>query len=301
MDRFEALRTLIAAVDGGSLSAASRILRMPLSTVSRRISELEAHLTTQILVRTPRKLLLTDAGEAFVHTARRLLAELDEAERAAAGEYREPLGDLLVTAPIAFGKLHVLPIVLEFLRVYPKVDVRLVLSDKIIDLIDNHVDVAVRLGRLPDSGLIGMRVGEVRWITVASPAYLAERGTPESPAALADHDCLAFEGLHISRSWGFAGDAEGGALAINPRLGVNTADALVEAASSGLGIARMTSYQAASALREGQLVEILKRFVGDPIPVHLVHTGPPLVPLKLRAFLDFASPRLRASLGALPC
>lgn len=300
MDRFEALRTLIAAVDGGSLSAASRMLRMPLSTVSRKISELEAHLTTQILVRTPRKLLLTDAGEAFVHTARRLLAELDEAERAAAGEYREPLGDLLVTAPIAFGKLHILPIVLEFLRAYPKVDVRLVLADKIIDLVDNHVDVAARLGRLPDSGLVGMRVGEVRWITVASPHYLAQRGTPETPAALADHDCLAFEGLHTSRSWRFAGDAGGSALAINPRLGVNTADALVEAASNGLGIARMTSYQAAAALREGQLVEILKPFVGNPIPVHLVHTGPPLVPLKLRAFLDFAAPRLRASLGALP-
>lgn len=300
MDRFEALRTLVSAVDGGSLSAASRMLRMPLSTVSRKISELEAHLTTQLLVRTPRKLLLTDAGEAFVHTARRLLAELDEAERAASGEYREPIGELLVTAPIAFGKLHILPIVLDFLRAFPKVDVRLVLSDKIIDLAENHVDVAARLGRLPDSGLVGMRVGEVRWITVASPGYLAERGTPASPAALGDHSCLAFEGLHTSRSWRFTGDADGSALAINPRLGVNTADALVEAASNGLGIARMTSYQAAAALRGGQLVEILKPFVGDPIPVHLVHTGPPLVPLKLRAFLDFAAPRLRASLGALP-
>ncbi|WP_147157576.1 LysR family transcriptional regulator [Novosphingobium sediminis] len=300
MDRFEALRTLVSAVDGGSLSAASRMLRMPLSTVSRKISELEAHLTTQLLVRTPRKLLLTDAGEAFVHTARRLLAELDEAERAASGEYREPIGELLVTAPIAFGKLHILPIVLDFLRAFPKVDVRLVLSDKIIDLAENHVDVAARLGRLPDSGLVGMRVGEVRWITVASPGYLAERGTPATPAALAEHSCLAFEGLHTSRSWRFTGDADGSALAINPRLGVNTADALVEAASNGLGIARMTSYQAAAALRGGQLVEILKPFVGDPIPVHLVHTGPPLVPLKLRAFLDFAAPRLRASLGALP-
>lgn len=300
MDRFEALRTLVAAVDGGSLSAASRMLRMPLSTVSRKITELETHLTTQLLVRTPRKLLLTDAGEAFVHTARRLLAELDEAERVASGEYREPLGELLVTAPIAFGKLHILPIVLEFLRAFPKVDVRLVLSDKIIDLIDNHVDVAARLGRLPDSGLVGMRVGEVRWITVASPAYLAARGTPESPAALVDHDCLAFEGLHTARSWRFAGDSDAADLTIRPRLGVNTADAMVEAASNGLGIARMTSYQAAAALREGQLVEILKHFVGDPIPVHLIHTGPPLVPLKLRAFLDFAAPRLRASLAALP-
>lgn len=300
MDRFDALRTLVAAVDGGSLSAASRTLRMPLSTVSRKISELEEHLTTQLLVRTPRKLLLTDAGEAFVHTARRLLIELDEAERAAAGEYREPLGELLVTAPIAFGKLHILPVVLEFLRAYPKVDVRLVLADTVVDLIDNHVDLAARLGRLPDSGLVGMRVGEVRWITVASPHYLAKRGLPETPAALEEHDCLAFEGLQASRTWNFSGEAEGTPLQIRPRLGVNTADALVEAASEGLGIARMTSYQAAPALREGRLVEILKPFVGAPIPVHLVHTGPALLPLKLRAFLDFAAPRLRASLAALP-
>lgn len=300
MDRFDALRTLVAAVDGGSLSAASRTLRMPLSTVSRKISELEEHLTTQLLVRTPRKLLLTDAGEAFVHTARRLLIELDEAERAAAGEYREPLGELLVTAPIAFGKLHILPVVLEFLRAYPKVDVRLVLADTVVDLIDNHVDLAARLGRLPDSGLVGMRVGEVRWITVASPHYLAKRGLPETPAALEEHDCLAFEGLQASRTWNFAGKAEGMPLQIRPRLGVNTADALVEAASEGLGIARMTSYQAAPALRDGRLVEILKPYVGRPIPVHLVHTGPALLPLKLRAFLDFAAPRLRASLAALP-
>ncbi|WP_072380107.1 LysR substrate-binding domain-containing protein [Novosphingobium sp. NDB2Meth1] len=300
MDRFDALRTLVAAVDGGSLSAASRTLRMPLSTVSRKISELEEHLTTQLLVRTPRKLLLTDAGEAFVHTARRLLIELDEAERAASGEYREPLGELLVTAPIAFGKLHILPVVLEFLRAYPKVDVRLVLADTVVDLIDNHVDVAARLGRLPDSGLVGMRVGEVRWITVASPRYLAERGLPETPAALEAHDCLAFEGLQASRTWNFSGEAEGTPLQIRPRLGVNTADALVEAASEGLGIARMTSYQAAPALRDGRLVEILKPYVGRSIPVHLVHTGPALLPLKLRAFLDFAAPRLRASLAALP-
>lgn len=301
MDRFDALRTLVAAVDGGSLSAASRTLRMPLSTVSRKISELEEHLTTQLLVRTPRKLVLTDAGEAFVHTARRLLAELDEAERAASGEYREPLGELLVTAPIAFGKLHILPVVLEFLRAYPKVDVRLVLADTVVDLVDNHVDLAARLGRLPDSGLVAMRVGEVRWITVASPRYLGERGMPATPAALENHDCLAFEGLQTSRTWNFAGDAEGLPLQIRPRLGVNTADALVEAASEGLGIARMTSYQAAPALREGRLVEILKPYVGQSIPVHLVHTGPALLPLKLRAFLDFAAPRLRASLADLPC
>ncbi len=300
MDRFSALRTLVAAVDGGSLSAASRRLRTPLPTVSRRISDLEAHLGTQLLLRTPRKLILTDAGAAFVPAARRILAALDEAEREASGEYREPVGELLVTAPIAFGRIHILPVVLEFLQAFPGIDVRLAMSDAVVDMIDNHVDVAVRLGRLPDSSLIAQRVGEVRWITVASPAYLAAHGTPEMPTDLAGHDCLAFEGLTPSRSWAFKGDSDSDPLTIRPRLGVNTADALVEAASAGLGVARMTSYQAASALRDGRLVEILKPFVGDPIAVHLVHAPAMLLPLKLRAFLDFVAPQLKAALGDLP-
>lgn len=300
MDRFDAIRTLLAAVDGGSLSAASRALAMPLPTVSRKVSELEAHLGTQLLVRTTRKLMLTDAGQAFVAAARRIMADLDEAERGASGEYQAPRGDLLITAPIAFGRRHILPVVLEFLRAYPEVNVRLVLADTVVDLIDNHVDVAARLGRLPDSGLVAVKVGEVRWITVACPEYLAARGTPQTPGELANHDCLAFEGLQMSRSWTFAAGPDNGPIAIRPRLGVNTANALIEAVEAGLGIARLTSYQAAAAIRAGRLVTILNDYVPDPIPVHLVHTGPPLLPLKLRAFLDFATPMLREALRQLP-
>lgn len=300
MDRFDAIRTLLAAIDGGSLSAASRALGMPLPTVSRKVSELEAHLGTQIVVRTSRKLVLTDAGEAFVAAARRIMAELDEAERAASGEYRAPRGELLITAPILFGKLHILPIVLEFLGAYPEVDVRLILSDSVVDLVDNHVDVAARLGRLPDSGLVALRVGTVRWISCASPHYLAERGTPATPDELASHDCIAFEGLQTARSWTFAPGVGAGPVTIRPRLGVNTADGLIEAASAGLGVARMMSYQAAPAIRDRRLVTILDDYAPEPIPVHLVHTGPPLLPLKLRAFLDFAAPRLKAALAGLP-
>lgn len=247
-----------------------------------------------------RKLVLTDAGEAFVAAARRIMAELDEAERAASGEYRAPRGELLITAPILFGKLHILPIVLEFLGAYPEVDVRLILSDSVVDLVDNHVDVAARLGRLPDSGLVALRVGTVRWISCASPHYLAERGTPATPDELASHDCIAFEGLQTARSWTFARGVGAGPVTIRPRLGVNTADALIEAASAGLGVARMMSYQAAPAIRDGRLVTILDDYAPEPIPVHLVHTGPPLLPLKLRAFLDFAAPRLKAALAGLP-
>ena len=158
MDRFDAIRTLLAAVDGGSLTAASRKLGTPLPSVSRKVSELEAHLGTQLVIRTNRKLLLTDAGSAFVAAGRRLLEDLNEAERVAAGEYRTPRGDLLVTASIMFGKLHVMPIVLAFLAVYPEVNLRVVLFDHVIDLVENHVDVAVRIGRLPDSGLVATRI-----------------------------------------------------------------------------------------------------------------------------------------------
>src|SRR5215469_16330065 len=164
MDRFEAMRTLIAAVDGGSLSAASRSLGVPLPTVSRRVSDLEAHLGTQLLVRTSRKLILTDAGTAFVASSRRVLEELGEAERAASGEYRAPRGELLVTAPIMFGKLYVAPVVHDFLATYPDVTVRLVLADGVVDLVENHIDVAVRIGQLPDSSLVARRVGTLRWV-----------------------------------------------------------------------------------------------------------------------------------------
>ncbi len=300
MDRFDALRTLVAAIDGGSLSAASRALRRPLPTVSRKISELERHLGARLLVRTSRKLELTEAGVDFVAAARRVLGELEEAERAASGEYREASGQLLVTAPLMFGRLHVQPLALAFLAEQPRISIRLVLSDSNIDLIDHHVDVAVRLGRLPDSSLAAIRVGEVQWITCASPAYLARRGTPATPEDLVGHDCLAFEGLTPSRLWRFGDGPANGPVPISPRFACNTADALIAAVSSGLGIARMASYQTADALASGALVTILDEYVPQPIPVHLIHAHQGQAPLKLRTFLDFAAPRLRAELAALP-
>ena len=297
MDRFEAIRTLLAAVDTGSLTAASRQLSMPLPTVSRHVSELEARLGTQLVIRTNRKLLLTDAGSAFVAAGRRVLEELDEAERTAAGEYRTPRGDLLVTAPIMFGKLHVTPVVLAFLAAYADVNARVVLFDHVIDLVENHVDVAVRIGHLPDSGLVAARLGDIHWVICASPAYLSTHGTPVAPDDLAKHDCIGFEGLQMVRTWPFGRGAEAKTVAIKPRFAANTADAVIEAAIAGIGIARLTSYQAAGAIRAGRLISLLRGYAPEPLPVHLVHTGPPMVPLKMRAFLDFAGPRLRASLA----
>jgi DNA-binding transcriptional LysR family regulator len=293
MDRFEAIRTLIAAVDGGSLSAASRALATPLPTVSRRISDLEAHLGAQLLVRTHRKLILTEAGEAFVAAGRKLVDDLDDAERAASGEYRAPRGELLVTAPIMFGKIHVAPIVHAFLDAYPEVVVRLVLADHVIDLVEAHVDVAVRIGRLPDSDLVARRVGQVHWVVCASPAYLARRGAPSTPADLAAHDCIAFEGLQTYRSWTFGGEGVAPSAPIRPRFSVNTADAVIAAASAGVGVARVMSYQAAAAIRSGALVAILRAYAPPPSPVQLVHRSQRAQPLKQRAFLDFVTPRLK--------
>jgi DNA-binding transcriptional LysR family regulator len=299
MDRLEAMKTLLAAVDGGSLSAASRALNTPLPTISRRVSELEAHLGAQLLVRTSRKLILTDAGDAFVTSARRLLDDLGEAERAASGEYRAPRGELLVTAPIMFGKLHVAPIVHEFLAAYPDVTVRLTLSDQVIDLIEAQVDIAVRIGRLPDSDLIARQAGFVRWVFCASPAYLARRGTPRTPEALSDHDCIAFEGSQAYREWPVGGGPMARTVNIHPRFSVNTADAVVDAVSAGLGIARVMSYQAASAISAGRVKPILRCFSAPPIPVHLVHPAHHTQPLKRRAFLDFVVPRLNLVLAAV--
>jgi DNA-binding transcriptional LysR family regulator len=297
MDRFEAIRTLIAAVDGGSLSAASKALRVPLPTVSRRVSDLEASIGSQLVVRTTRKLLLTESGTAFLAFARRALEELNEAERAAAGEYRAPRGELLVTAPIMFGSLSVAPIVHEFLAAYPDVTVRLILSDVVIDLVDSHIDVAVRIGYLPDSALVGRRVGDIRWVVCASPEYLRRRGEPRVPADLSHHDCIAFEGLERYREWPFRRAKAAQQFKISPRYSVNTADGMIGAAVAGIGVARVMSYQAAVSVREGTLTPILRGYEPPGIPVHLVHaTRKQHQPVKLRAFLDFVAPRLQEKL-----
>jgi len=299
MDRFEAMRTLVAAVDEGSLSAASRALNVPLPTVSRRVSDLETFLGSQLVVRTSRKLLLTEAGAAYVASARRVLEELSEAERAASGEYRAPRGELLVTAPIAFGVLNVAPLVHDFLGAYPDVTVRLALSDSVVDLVENHVDVAVRIGRLPDSTLVARKLGDVRWLVCASPDYLARRGAPKTPAELANHDCIAFEGLQRYREWPFVDGKTEQQVTISPRFSINTADGVVGGAVAGMGIARVLSYQAVESVRMGTLLPILENHAPPPMPVHLVHASHQQQPLKLRAFLGFVAPLLQERLQAI--
>ncbi|HYZ31429.1 MAG TPA: LysR family transcriptional regulator [Crenalkalicoccus sp.] len=296
MDRIEAMATLLAVVRAGSLSAASRELRTPIATVSRRISELEAHLGTRLLTRTTRRITLTDAGEAYAAACRHILEQVEEAERAASGEYRAPRGELTVTASMMLGRRYLTPIATDFLGAYPDVVVHLRLSDRALDLHQEHVDVAVRLGPLPDSSLVARRVGEIRRVLAASPEYLARRGTPGTPAELAGHDCLDFAGFRTFSAWDLSPD--GAETGVRPRLSIDTAEPLVDAAIAGAGIVGLFSFHIAAAVRAGQLVPLLRGFEPPPLPVHLVYLGGGPLPLKVRAFLDFAAPRLKAALEA---
>jgi DNA-binding transcriptional LysR family regulator len=297
MDRLQAMTVLLDVVDAGSLSAAGRRLHMPLASVSRRISELEAHLKVRLLNRSTRQLSLTEAGHAYVAACRRILEQVGEAERSAAGEYSAPRGELTLTAPVVFGRLHMLPVVSDFLKTYPEIDIRLILSDRVVHLLEDHIDAALRIGRLPESSLVAMRLGTVRHVVCASPAYLALHGSPETPADLAGRDCVAFEGLFTPRNWVFAEDDSEISVAIRPRLIVNTAEAAIDAAIAGVGITRVLSYQAAGAIGDGRLAILLREFEPEPSPVSLVHGGQGPLPLKLRVFLDFAAPRFRERLA----
>ncbi|SRR5579859_1446604 len=294
MDRLEAMGILVAVAETGSLSAAGRRLGIPLSSVSRKIADLESHLKTRLLTRASRQTALTDAGRDYVAACRRILEEVSEAERAAAGEYNAPRGELVVTAPLVFGRLHMLPVVLEFLAAFPDVDVRLFLADRRLQLVEDHVDLALRIGPLADSALIALKIGMMRRVVVASPDYLTRRGTPQNPTDLARHDCIDAAGARPTSDWTFETR-----IPVRSRLDVNTAEAAIDAAIAGIGLARVLHYQVVQPVRDGRLVTILEEFEPQPWPVSLVHAGQGPLPLKLRAFLDFAAPALRRRLADL--
>ena len=297
MDRLEAMAVLTAVVETGSFSAASRKLGAPLPTVSRKGAELEAHLNTRLLVRSTRKLTLTDAGAAYVAACKRILEEVDEAERAASGEFSAPRGDLVVTAPIVFGRLHVLPTVNEFIAQYPEINVRLLLSDRNVHLIDDHIDLAVRIGPLADSSFVATRVGAVRRVVCASPDYLAGVGMPRVPEDLSSLACIAFDSGASPATWTFTDPDSRAkyAVPLHVRLAVNTAEPAIDAAVAGVGVTRVFSYQAAQAVAAKRLKIVLVKYEPEPLPIHVLHIGQGLLPLKTRAFIDFAALRIRDS------
>ncbi len=299
MGRFEAMRTLVAAVDEGSLSGASRALGLPLPTVSRRVSDLETQLGTQLVVRTSRRLLLTETGAAYVAAVRRVLEEVEAAEKVASGEYRTPRGTLIVTAPRTFGRLHVAPAVHAFLRSFAEVYVRLVLSDSVIDIVGNQIDAAIRIGDLPASSLKAKRLGHVRWVVCASPDYLREHGVPRDPSDLDQHDCIAFEGLDPDRDWPFTTPDGRTIVTVRPRYSVNASEAVIAAAADGLGLACVMSYQAADSFRDGTLVRVLASWAPPPVPVQVVYADRQSQPMKLRAFIEDVSPRIEHRLRSI--
>lgn len=297
MDRLEAMRILLTAADTGSLSAASRQLGIPLATVSRRVSELEEYLHVRLVLRGTRKLTLTDAGREYIASSRRILEDLVETERTASGEYRAPQGELVIGAPLVVGRQHVVPVLVEFLQAYPEIRARIQLSDRVVNLVEEHVDVAVRLGELPDSDMIATRIALISRVLCASPAYLASHGMPQEPGDLVSHECIAYEGYSAADRWEFRFERTSQVVQVASRLTVNSAEAAVVAAIAGAGIARVLSDQVAELLKSGALVRLLQAFEPTPMPASLVYPRQRHAPLKLRAFLDFATPRLRQRLG----
>lgn len=298
MDRLDAMSVLLAVVAEGSLSAGARRLRAPLATVSRKVSELEKHLRTQLLVRSTRRIELTDAGRAYVAAARRIIEQVEDAERDAAGEYRAPRGELHVTAPVLLGRLHVLPVALEFLAAHAEIDLRLLLVDRQVNLVEERIDVAVRVGHLGDSSLMATRVGQVRRVLCASPAYVARRGVPLTPADLCNHDGISFTGFAAAPEWRYRGDGPSFTVEPRKRLTVNTTEAAIDAAVAGLGVLPAVSYQVLAELRAGTLELLLEDFASAPMPVSLIHLNQGLLPQKVRAFLHWSAPRLRSRLGS---
>jgi DNA-binding transcriptional LysR family regulator len=301
MDRFEAMGLLIETVEAGSMSAAGRKLGVPLPTLSRKLADLEEHLGVRLLIRSTRRLELTEEGATYLAASRRILEEVGEAERQAGGEYVTPRGTLLVTAPVSFGRRHVLPIIGDYLAEHPDVSVRLNLSDQHLDLVGDHVDLAVRIGVLPDSQLVARRIGDMRWVIVGSPALLDVHGVPAQPQDLQRWPCVGVDNIQLASWWRFRnpGDRSDHTVAVRPRFAVNSGEGAVDGAVAGMGLTQTMLYQAAPAIADGRLRIVLADWEAAPLPLSIVYTGQGRMPMKTRSLLDFASPRLAADLVRL--
>ena len=302
MDRIDAMSAFVATVDEGSLAGAARRLGRSPAAVTRALALLERRTGTRLLYRTTRVVRLTQAGARFIVTCRRVLTDLDEAELLAAGERTAPRGLLTVTAPVVFGRLYVRPLIDAFLHTYPAVQVRLLLLDRVVNLIDEGMDIAIRIGHLPDSGLIAVKVGEVRRVACASPDYLSCRAPLCEPADLTSHDCVACSQVTETDVWTFASGSKGGSLTqvrVRPRLTVNGAEAAINSAVEGRGVTCVFSYQVERELGKGSLVLVLERFEPPPIPVHVIYPEARLSAAKASAFVNLVAPKLKVELARI--
>src|SRR6266404_299024 len=289
-DRLDAMHAFAAVCDAQGFSSAARRLNLSPSVVTRLVAGLEERLGVCLLHRTTRTVRLTDAGARFLERARRILADVEEAELSAQGERSQPRGRLVVAAPLLFGRLHVAPLVSRFLETYPQVSAELQLSDRLSSLVEDGVDVAIRIGNLADSGLIARRLGRTRRLLVASPVYLAKRGsTPRHPSDLLGHRLIAFRAMTPGQEWDFqAPDSSPLSIEVDPHFKTNSGDAAIDHAIAGNGITAALCYQVEAALKSGALVEVLEEYRARAVPIHAVFPTSRLVSSKVRAFLDLA-------------
>jgi DNA-binding transcriptional LysR family regulator len=286
MDRIEAMQTFVTVADLQGFAPAARKLGLSPPAVTRLIAALEERLGARLLQRTTRKVALTDAGARYLERARRILADIEEAELAAESERTRPAGRMVVSAPVGFGRLHVSPVMSAYLRRYPEVSGELRLEDRVVNLVEDGVDLAVRIGQLPDSSLVARQVGEMRRIVVGSAAYLKARGEPKTPEALSLHQIIQFGASALAADWRFARDDEELRINVMPRFSSNVADAAIQYAIVGGGLTRVLAYQAADSIRRGRLKIVLQKFELPALPVHIVYPTTRLLSAKVRAFID---------------
>ena len=298
MDKFRSIQVFIKVADNQGFAAAARSLNMSPPAVTRAVAMLEEELGTPLFVRTTRLVRLTESGQRFLQDARRILHDLEEAQDTATGSHSAPRGELHVTAPALFGRMYVTPILGDFLNMYPGVSARTLFVDRIVNLVDEGMDVAIRLGNLPDSSLVAVRCGLIRHVVVASPDYIARKGMPVLPEDLSDHQIIQSTAAAAGNDWKFQHNDRPISVRLEPRVRMNTNDAAVELAVRGGGMARLISYQVAPYVADGRLQVVLDAFEMPSQPVHVVHQEGRLVSAKVRAFVDFVAQGLRQELAS---
>jgi DNA-binding transcriptional LysR family regulator len=289
MDRIDAMQAFVAVADLQGFAPAARKLGLSPSGVTRLIAALEDRLGARLLQRTTRSVTVTDVGARYLERARRILADVEEAEDSAQAERTRPSGRLVVSAPLGFGRLHVSPVMLAYLKRYPEVSAELRLADRMINLVEDGVDIAVRIGHLPDSSLVARHVGEMRRIVVASKGYLNRRGEPNKPEAIATHETIQFGATAASPDWRFVEDGSEVRVVCTPRFATNSADAAIQYAEAGGGLTRVMAYQAAESIKAGRLKIVLAKFEQPPLPIHLVYPTSRLLSAKVRTFIDLVT------------
>lgn len=294
MDRLQAMTTFVAVVDSGGFASAARKLNLSPPVVTRAVAELEERLGLRLLTRTTRVVRVTDAGAQFAEDCRRILADIDQAETVATGTHATPRGTLTLTAPVLFGQLYVTPVLVRYLQQYPEVDAQCLFLDRVVNVVEEGIDVAVRIGELPDSSLQAVRVGRVRRVLVAAPSYLQSQGLPQRPEDLARHAIVSASGVTPVSEWRFNDAGKPLLQRMQPRMRTTTNDSAIAAAVGGLGITRLLSYQVAAHVRSGALQLLLEDFESAPLPVHVVHHEGRRATQKVRAFVDLAVDTLRA-------